>query len=357
MSAKRKGNLLENVVALMHEAPGYKVETRKKLPVTLFQSDNEREFDVLISTNVAGCDVRVAISCKNEKEKVGTQTVSDFVDALGLVGIPTRQGIIVSVAGFTKDALESAAARNIRCLIFAGLTEDRLDQAINEALQSTVYLFLDHSVISLFDENLSEEMGGVGDFSHFEIIYEIDLPSPAPIPTVMNIIWDAWSNQRIPHRIGMHSVVISHKAEEPRWAMFASVFVVGLVASTPGSYSKSILTNAATGAMEKLRVHADFDMPPPKQTLMKFESEEELRRFLGSDKLTLVHTVSVPRIGSEFGFWPPTKKVADEIVAKVKNGEAVNPSDYASTNIQDAWDFDQPYFESLEAGEDTKNAG
>lgn len=345
MSAKRKGNLLEDIVALMHEAPGFKVETRKKLPVTAYESDDKREFDVLISTNVAGCVVRIAISCKNEKGKVGTKTVSDFADALGQVGIPTRQGIMVSVAGFTKDALESATARNIRCLVFAGLTEDRLDQAINEALQSTVYLFLDHSVISLFDENRCGEIGGVGDFSHFEIIYEIDHPAPVPIPTVMNIVWDAWSKERIPHRIGMHSVVISHKAEEPRWMMFASTFVVGLVASTPGSYRKSILTDAATGAMEKLRVHVDFDMPPPKQTLMKFESEEQLRGFLGSDKLTLVHTVSVPRIGSKFGFWPPTKKVADEIVSKIKRGETVNPSDYASTNIQDAWDFDEPYFE------------
>lgn len=300
----------------------------------------------MITTNVAGCAVRIAISCKNEKSKVRTKTVSDFADALGQVGIPTRQGIIVSVAGFTKDALDSAAARGIRCLVFTGLTDDRLNQEINDALQSTVYLFQSHAVISLFDEDRCETMGGVGDISHFEVIYDVDSPSPLPLPTVLNIIWDAWSKHRIPHAIGMHSVVIRQKADEPRWVMFASTFVVGLVASTPGTYNQSILADAQTGAMEKLRVHADFDTSPKKQTLVRFETAEALQVFFGKDKLTLAQTVSVPRIGSDFGFWPPSKKVADEIAAKINNGEPVNPSDYASTNILDAWDFDQAYFQA-----------
>jgi restriction endonuclease len=351
MTAKKKGNLLEDVVALMHEAPGYMVETRKTLPITSYPSESKREFDVVITTTVAGCAVRIAISCKNEKAKVGTKTVSDFIDALGQVGISTNQSIIVSVAGFTKDALESAAARNIRCLVFSGLTEDRLNQAINEALQSTLYLYQSHAVITKFDKNHFEVMGAIGDLSQLGVIYEIDLPAPPPLPTISNIIWDAWSKQAIPHAIGMHSVVIHQKADEPQWMIFASTIVIGLVASTLGTYNQSILADAQTGALEKMRVHADFDTPPVKQTLVRFETEEELEEFFGKDKLTLVQTVSVPRIGSDFGFWPPDKEIADEIVAKIKRGEIVNPSDYASTNILDAWEFDQPYFQALRENE------
>lgn len=335
-------------MALMHEAPGYSVETRKKLPITAYRSNKKREFDVVITTSVAGCAVRVVISCKNEKAKVGVGIVGDFSEALGQVGIPTGHGMIVSVAGFTEDALEAAAAKNIRCLVFSGLNEDRLEQEINEALQSTLFLYQSHARISLFDEDMCEIMGGVGDLSHFEVIYNVDLPTRPPIPTVMNIVWDAWVQQRIPHKIGMHSVVIKHKPDEPRWVMFASTFVVGLVASTPGRYNQSTLTDAQTGTMEKLRVNADFDEPPEKQTLVRFDTEEELQAFFGKDRLNLVHTVSVPRIGSEFGFWPPSKKVADEIVARIKNGEEINPNEYASTNILDAWDFDQPYFRDNE---------
>lgn len=356
MTAKRKGDLLEDVVALMHEAPGYKVETRKKLPITAYTSKKKREFDVVITTDVAGCAVRIAISCKNENKKVGTKTVSDFSDALGQVGIPTGHGIIVSIAGFTEDALEAAAAKNIRCLVFSGLTEDRLDQEINEALQSTVYLFQNHSVISLFDEGRTAAMGGMGDFSHFEIIYHLDLPNPPPITIVLNIVWDAWCKKRIPHSIGMHSVVICQKAEEPQWVMFAAAFVVGLVASTPGTYNQSVLANAHSGETEKIRVHANFDGPPKKQTLVQFETEDELKAFFGEERLNLVHTVSVPRIGSDFGFWPLDKKVADEIVNKIQKGETVNPSDYASSNILDAWEFDQPYFEALREEQNAKNS-
>lgn len=39
MIAKKKGNLLEDVVALMHEAPGFEVKTRKRLPVTAYSSE------------------------------------------------------------------------------------------------------------------------------------------------------------------------------------------------------------------------------------------------------------------------------------------------------------------------------
>lgn len=352
VTANKKGSLLEDVVALMHEAPGYKVERRKKLPVTAYPSESKREFDVLVSTEVAGCVVRVAISCKNQSEKVGAQTVSDFVDALGQVEIPTRQGIIVSVAGFTSDALESAAARNIRCLCFEGLTEDRLSQEINAALQSTVYLFQSRSVISPFDEDGMDAMGGVGDPSHLGFIYDLDLPTLPTIPTVLNIIWDAWSKGRIPHSIGMHSVVIRQKPHNPRWAIFVSAFVEGLVTSVPGKYQKSALTDARSGAMEKIRVHAEFDVEPKRQSLSRFESAEDLEAFLNQEKLKLVHTVIVPRINSDFGFWPLSKKVADEIVGKIKNGEPVNPADYASTNLLEAWNFDKPYFEALTDGDE-----
>ena len=67
MSNKQKGNLLEDVVALMHEAPGVTIEKRVKLPVQNSKKPRTREIDILLTTRAAGYRVQIAISCKNEK--------------------------------------------------------------------------------------------------------------------------------------------------------------------------------------------------------------------------------------------------------------------------------------------------
>ncbi|NOJ44712.1 hypothetical protein [Bradyrhizobium archetypum] len=96
MTAKRKGDLLEDLVAIMHEVPGVFVEKRKKLPVLNSKTRRRREIDVLITSDVAD----------------------------------------------TADAQDAAKSRGIKTLVFAGLTSDRLRQEINAAIQSMVFLLI-----------------------------------------------------------------------------------------------------------------------------------------------------------------------------------------------------------------------
>jgi hypothetical protein len=54
VTAKTKGNILEDLVAMMHEAPGVLVEKRMKLPVIHGKKTRTREVDVLITSDVVG---------------------------------------------------------------------------------------------------------------------------------------------------------------------------------------------------------------------------------------------------------------------------------------------------------------
>lgn len=75
MTAKRKGDLLEDLVAMMHEMPEVVVEKRKKLPVLNSKAGRRREIDVLITSNVAGYPVRLGLGCKNEAKALDTAAV------------------------------------------------------------------------------------------------------------------------------------------------------------------------------------------------------------------------------------------------------------------------------------------
>jgi hypothetical protein len=105
MTAKRKGDILEDLVAMMHEVPGVVVERRKRLPVLRSTRGRRREIDVLITSNVAGYPVRFGIGCKNEAEPLGTAAVDNFVRILEETGIPVQQGILVSAKGVYQGRL------------------------------------------------------------------------------------------------------------------------------------------------------------------------------------------------------------------------------------------------------------
>ena len=87
MTAKAKGDILEDLVAMMHEVPGVLVEKRKKLPVLLSNKKRKREVDVLITSNLAGYPIRIALGCKNEAKALDTAAVDNFVGILTEVGI------------------------------------------------------------------------------------------------------------------------------------------------------------------------------------------------------------------------------------------------------------------------------
>lgn len=335
MTNKKKGDLLEDLVAQMHEAPNVKIDTRIKLPVLNSTSKAKREFDVLISTEAAGYPVRLAISCKNEKTALAVKDVGDFYAALADVGIPAQLGILVSAMGFTKDAQESATRKGIRTLVYEGLDSSRLNASIQEAVQSVLYLLVRDITFNCF-EFLPEH--GFGPENSCRVkIESVTLPS---YPQMMNCIWQLWSRQDIPHKIGEHLVTMVPERADQTWQVLADVKVIGLVASMPGSYSSGALINTTNNTIERLCVEAKFNPPEGSLPLMPFISEAALEELGSGQGLRVVTRIAVPRLACGSAYWPLTMKEAEIAQRLSKEGKNVNFGGGGKLNLAAAWNTD-----------------
>lgn len=192
-----KGRLAEEIVGMMHENPTVGVRRRAFLdPVG--GGSSKREIDVLLTSNVEGQPVRVAIECKNQRKPVSLEQIDAFVGKLQDVGIPSHLGIYVSVNGYTGGAVERARKVGIRTLVLTGLTKDRLSRAVERAFQSMVYLFAE--IVSFRVQN---ELSSVEDFAELSILYDAE---GVPQTTFPDMIWQAWVDGSAPSELGEHEL-------------------------------------------------------------------------------------------------------------------------------------------------------
>lgn len=245
-TTRKKGNVLEDLVALLQQTPSALVETRVRRPVLDDPDANPREIDVLVSYDVVGNPVQFAFECKNEKAPVGIEYVDAFVGKLADIGIPAHQGIIVSAVGFTKDARRRAAKARIRILRFEGLDEARLSAAINSALLQTIHFVLFVESMNRFPYLPSDAPGER--WPDGLAFNEIEL---------QNVLWRRW-------------VTTTATAEpEEKIHVFRSgdsvaavrCRVVAFVGHVSGTASFVRLRNAASDSIEQGRFEAQFKMP------------------------------------------------------------------------------------------------
>src|SRR5437660_12493863 len=132
LSSTDKGKIVERIVALMHKYPdtSVKVEQNVRLPLVLRKTGRAREIDVLLTRDIAGHSVQIAIECKNAQRPIDTPAIDAFTTKLQRVGVPN--GIFVSASGYTTEAIESAAEDGIKPFALNDLTEKVLYASIVE---------------------------------------------------------------------------------------------------------------------------------------------------------------------------------------------------------------------------------
>jgi hypothetical protein len=334
MTAKRKGNILEDLVAMMHEVPGVGVEKRKKLPVLRSKRKRYREVDVLITANVVGYRVQFGIGCKNENKPLGTLAVDNLVRILKDTGIPVQHGILVSTNGYTSDALDAAKLEGIKTLVFEGLSSDRLGQLINAAIQSMVFLLITQTEFSRFSY-VPERFDDNPRFIN-AALDRIDDPSATDLFSCM--AW-LWMKEAIPATIGDHIISLSPVRGEATWHVMATVTVTGLTASVPGTFRQGVLKNVEAGSIERLHISATFDEIKGPLTLEQVTSEEALSAIVHKEPMSLVTRVRVPRLVTSVGYWPPSEEAAQKVKALIDAGKPVAFEDIESSNLADAWRF------------------
>ena len=307
-----RGKLVESIVAAMHEVPGVQVRQNVWLP-PISGNGRSREIDVLIDGVVAGYPIRIPIECKNEKAVIKPEKIDAFVGKLQYVGLAQQQGIYISVKGFTKGARERAKAAGIRTLLLTGLTAERLEASVLEAMQAVVYLW-----------PVATEWSVLNDIGH-------DIKEPAELNVYLDengtivgsnadLAWRAWYEGRVPESLGIHEValrlpkgwknVVAGNMSVPE-RITVTFHVFGIAMSMSGKANRHALLDAETSVVEKLRLRASFDNSTASKPEV-FSSEEDLRRFLseGSASIRVTTRVRLPRIQWRGVFWPLSIRVA-----------------------------------------------
>ncbi len=339
--AKRKGDLLENVVALLHSHAAESVRVRVMLPVA--GSQRQREIDVLLTSQVKGYPVQIVIECKNEKKRVGIERIDAFVGKLKDIGIPAVNGIYVSPTGYTKDALERAKTEGIRTLLFEGLTPDRLNIEISSAKHSIVFTlatWLGMNHFSYLPNICLKNLPGV--------TAQLDLQRHGhDKPGLMNLLWEQWITEKIPKTLGQHVMSVVLPAEysirgnsvgDQGQIVIIDYTVTGHMLQREGHARNLKLKNAETERIEAHRIDAAFKHNDTSESLICLESEDKLTEYLGSADFHIHGRIKVPRIVDSHTYWPPSERALIRIQELRKAGSAITFAEIEGTDLSRAWD-------------------
>jgi hypothetical protein len=320
-----KGRLVEEIVEKMHDNPNVRVQRRIFLdPVG--GGSSKREIDVLLTGDVGGYPVRLAIECKNEKKPISLEKVDAFVGKLQDVGIPTHLGIYVSVNGYTGGAVQRAKKAGIKTLVLRGLTKDRLSAAVTRAFQSMVYLFAE-----IVRFKIQNELSSVEEFAELSIFYDAD---GVPQTTFPDMIWHAWVDGSSPSDLGEHELNfevpegwrnIADGKTSPLGPLSAVIRVAGFVVTFSGEARRYSLFDAENKQVERSRTSVSFDgSTAPGYPVRGFETEEELREYLEDPEVprVLVGRLRMPRIRMSATFWPPSERTMAKVVELMQAYEA-----------------------------------
>jgi len=299
----------------MHQMDGIKVERNVRL-AGQGRLGQRREIDVLLTGNLAGYPIRVAIECKNERLPIGVAKIDAFVGKLKDVGIPVQQGIYVSAGGYTSGAIERATAAGIRPLVLTGLTQDGLSTVVADAFQSIVYLLLETGKIEV-----TNTVPAVKNAQDLLVFRDDEGRTCGAIP---DLIWLAWLNDQPPSTIGTYRLDL---AIPPHWryvvdgtvvpapTVSAEVHVVGLTVTLRGRAEHHTLVNAADQSVERIKTNVAFDAAGTSFPATVLRSESALNTFLGSTgtvRLTLGR-FRLPRIRYDAVYWPASARVVEAL--------------------------------------------
>jgi len=321
-STREKGDILEKVIAEMHDMPRVTVERNVFLP-TLDGSGRAREIDVLLTSQVAGFSIRMAIECKNETEATGVQKIDEFIGKLQDVGIPPQLGIFVSSSRYTSGAIKRAKSVSIRTLLLQDISKD-LPEAIKTAYQSKIYLQLTITSIQI-----SNDIPGTANSS--EILFFKD-ENGKVAGSVADLVWKEWISGKLSSQIGNHEILLSlpddwKQVVNGKVAKVNSIkvnyLVEGYAISFPGNVSQYNLVNAENSNIEKSQTVARFTPPSGTFPTVYFNSEEDLASFKKEAKGigVIIGRFRLPRIVWYATYWPPSKKAIQKLNKKILDAQ------------------------------------
>lgn len=317
-STREKGDVLEKIIADMHDMPGLRIERNVFLPA-IDKSGRTREIDVLITSQVAGYPIRIAIECKNEKESTGIAKIGEFIDKLNDVGLPVQLGIFVSTSRYESGAIERAKSVGIRTLLLQDASKD-LPDAVKTAYQSKIYLQL--TITNIQISNDIPDSPSAGEMLFFKDEFGNLCGS------VADLVWKEWTSGNLSSQIGDHNISLSlpdgwKQIVNGRTAKVSGIKVsyqiLGYAISFQGSVTQYKLLNVADKSIEKSQTIAKFSPSSGTYPTIGFKSEDEMKSFKKEIKgiNIIIGRFRLPRIVWYAIYWPPSKKAIQKLNMKL----------------------------------------
>lgn len=335
-TSRRKGDLLESLVAQLHLGPGVEVQRNVRLKG---RSRESREIDVLLTSQVAGYQVKIAVECKNRSSKVGVQQIDAFVGKLQDVGLPVNLAIYVSTCGYTRGAIRQAVECGIRPLELEGLNSDRLRSAAERAFQFVVYMLL--HVGGLYKSGVS---GGMmpSDYFHYR-------DSSGAERNILTTVWWRWLRGEVPMK-GEHlrlefehppdSTLGDRAAPDVPLTTCVTYEIRFVVFSKEGSFYRHRLRHAASGKVEKTRFGMVFPEPAANAQVHEFGTQSALEEHLSTfeePRLTL-GPIRVPRIMWSSVYWPPSNESLERVREILAQGRKPSFEEVEGLDLDRAWE-------------------
>ncbi len=361
-STTAQGRIVERIVALMHEQPGITVE-RNKFLSPIHGKGRKREIDVLITGNLAGYPIQIAIECKDEAEAIGSPKIDAFIGKLQYLGISSRQSIYVSVHGYTKGARERAEEAGIKLLTLRNLTDADLVHSITGAFQSTIYLLLQVTQMKVSNEVPPPYYGEALSF------FDANGNLAATLP---DFIWQKWMTNEIPLALGEHELnlplpanlrQIVNGATVEIFEIKAKIRILGVIITLEGQAKGYQLVNSLNEAPERIFYDFSFDVPETSLPITTVGSEEQLSTFLNRPGTFQIirGRVKLPRISCGPIYWPPSERVVhllQERWGMFQKGEIsefhpLDGKEIEGTDLSTVW---EPIWEGHPAGKQHQEA-
>ena len=314
-STRAKGDILEEIVAEMHDIAGVVVERNASLPVR-DGSNRKREIDVLITTETLGIPIRIAIECKNESEKTGIEKIDSFIGKLQDINVPTQLGIYVSKRGYTSGALKRAQDVGIKTLTLRD-TPNGISETVIEAFQSTVYFLLAITNIQIRNNIAPGKTVLSGDLLFFRN------KEGKICGSIPDLVWQKWITGKISLKLGegrlqpkvpsgWKQVIRGQNVEINE--ITVSYKITGFGISIPGAVTQYQLVNAVDQTLHKARVTAKFPRPHERLLLSQLDNEEDLVSFEAKQgQILIVNRVRTPRIRWLAMYWPPSSTTISKL--------------------------------------------
>lgn len=167
-----------------------------------------------------------------------------------------------------------------------------------------------------------------------------------------DLIWHRWCVGEYPQAIGRHEIGIQipegfHQRFNGRRVTLMGIkaiwHVAGLVVRIPGLAKRFSLTDAGTGALDKLHASIKFDTGLAKYPVHVFADEDDLKEFLNGRpeefKLT-VGRFRMRRIRMLNGLWPPGQKTMERFHRFIEEHPETTEQDLTGKMFM--WDFEGP---------------